>query len=85
MDGFEEIKITAPVPGTCRKCATAHKPGEPHDRDSLYYQRWFRRGHDRLPTWQDAMSHCSEATKAAFIKELASRGIVAKGDEGNGT
>lgn len=76
MDSFEEIKIKAPGPGACRKCATIHDPDQPHDRDSLYYQNWFRKRHKRFPTWTDAMAHCSDEVKAAFTATLARRGIV---------
>ena len=84
MDSFEEIKIKAPGPGACKKCATIHKADQPHDRDSLYYQNWFRRRYKRFPTWADAMAHCSEETKAAFTTTLARRGIIIEkgGDDG---
>ena len=84
MDGFEEIKIRAPRPGACRICATVHKPGYPHDRDSLYYQNWFRKRYKRLPTWEDAMAHCTDPVKAEYTKALAERGIIAPngGDDG---
>lgn len=84
MDSFEEIKISAPGPGACRICATVHKPGQPHDRDSLYYQNWFFKRNKRFPTWQDAMAHCSDEVKADFIAHLAERGINLE-DEGGKT
>ena len=73
---MEEIKVVPPSPGTCPICATNHDPGEPHDRDSLYYQNWFRKKYRRFPTWEDAMSHCEENTRARFIKRLERRGII---------
>lgn len=84
MDSFEEIKIKAPRPGACRICATVHDPGRPHDRDSLYYQNWFRKRHKRFPTWTDAMAHCTEAVKAEYTAVLAKRGITIEkgGDDG---
>lgn len=84
MDGFEEIKIRAPRPGACKICATVHQPGQPHDRDSLYYQNWFRKRYKRLPTWADAMAHCSEDVKAEYMSTLAGRGITIEkgGDDG---
>ncbi len=78
MGGMEEIKIRAPMPGRCKVCATAHRPDEPHDRDSRYYQNRFFNKHKRFPTWQDAMSHCTEERKAAFLEELSRRGISAE-------
>jgi len=63
MKEVERIKICAPIRGTCRLCATKHNPELPHDRDSLYYQARFYHAHKRLPTWNDAMAHCSGAVK----------------------
>lgn len=74
MDDMAEIKIVAPMPGRCKVCATAHRPEEPHDRDSLYYQNRFFRKYKHFPTWEDAMRHCTEERKAAFREELAARG-----------
>lgn len=73
---MEEIKVVPPSPGACPICATTHAPEEPHDRDSLYYQNWFRRKHKRFPTWEDAMNHCTEDVKRKFAKKLERRGII---------
>lgn len=51
---MDEIRITAPVPGTCPVCATKHDERDPHDRNSLYYQIRFYRRYGRFPTWIDA-------------------------------
>ena len=84
MDSFEEIKIRAPGPGSCKLCATVHTPDQPHDRDSLYYQNWFRRRYKRFPTWADAMAHCTDKVKAEYTVKLAERGITIEkgGDDG---
>lgn len=71
---MEEIKVIPPRPGVCRICAARHRPEEPHDRDSLYYQNRFYMRHRRFPTWDDAMSHCSDDMKRAFLAELDRRG-----------
>lgn len=76
MSNMGEIKIMAPTPRRCKVCAADHPPADPHDRDSLYYQNRFFQKHRRFPTWEDAMSHCSEERKASFREELARRGIV---------
>ena len=78
MDTMGEIKIRAPLPGRCKVCATKHRPEDPHDRDSLYYQNRFFKKHKRFPTWQDAMSHCTEERKAVFLEELSRRGASAE-------
>ena len=75
-ENMEEIKVVPPSPGACPICATTHDPKEPHDRDSLYYQNWFRKRYKRFPTWEDAMAHCKEEVKKDFIKRLAQRGII---------
>lgn len=75
-EGAGEVRIVPPVPGSCRICAVFHDPDEPHDRDSLYYQNWFRKLHKRFPTWEDAMSHCSEEKKAEWKKMLARQGAA---------
>ena len=80
--GDEPVKVTdksnswlllPPRPGLCQTCAKAHRPELPHDPESLYYQTKFNMEHGRIPTWDDAMAHCSEATKAEWwrvIKEI---------------
>lgn len=68
-----EIKITALTPGRCKVCATMHRPEEPHDRSSLFYLVRFYQKHRRFPSWEDAMSHCTEERKAALREELSAR------------
>ncbi len=75
-DGMDEIRVSAPVPGTCPVCATKHDARDPHNRDSLYYQQRFYRQNRRFPTWEDAMAHCSVITKLAFRDQMLKRGIV---------
>lgn len=74
--GMEEIRVCAPVPGTCPECATKHDERDPHDPNSLYYQNRFFRQHGRLPTWTDAMQHCSPMTQAVWADKLKKCGIV---------
>ena len=72
---MEDVRITAPVPGNCPVCATAHDAEEPHDLNSLYYQNQFFKSHRRFPTWSDALSHCGAMTKAKWIEKLRKNGI----------
>lgn len=81
-DGMDEIRVTAPTPGSCPICAAKHERSEPHDRDSLYYKNWFYKRHKRFPTWEDAMSHCDEVVKADFRKHLEKRGVPLKEADG---
>lgn len=62
-------------PGVCSQCARDHEPDEPHDAQSLHYQYAFYAEHDRWPTWDDALAHCSEDVQAAWRQALAERGI----------
>lgn len=73
---IEDIKVIPPTPGACKLCAARHRPEEPHDRDSLYYQNYFYMRYRRFPTWDDAMSHCTEDMKRAFRAELERRGKI---------
>lgn len=62
-------------PGVCQECCADHKPTEPHNRDSLFYQVAFHNEHGRYPTWKDAMAHCDEETQEAWRWALEKRGI----------
>lgn len=62
-------------PGTCPICAVEHDPRLPHNKDSLAYQYKFYDQHGRFPSWADAMAHCDQTVKDAWIKELEARGI----------
>ena len=73
---FENVMILPPKPGVCRECAVDHRPDQPHNRDSLYYQMRFWQEHGRFPTWKDAAAHCSDEMKRAFMRGYAERGIV---------
>ena len=58
--------------GTCPVCATEHDPELPHNLQSLAYQYRFYDEHGRWPTWEDAMSHCTDEVKAMWMEALAS-------------
>lgn len=70
MTGPGKIKLLPPWPYACPICAARHKPGEPHDRDSFVYQNYFFKKNGRFPTWEDAMRHCDEETKARLLEAL---------------
>lgn len=70
------ITLLPPKPGTCPTCAAYHKPDQPHNRDSLYYQMKFRRKYGRYPTWADAMAHCEKYIQKIWIDNLAERGVI---------
>ena len=68
--------LLPPKAGTCRECATAHDPRQPHNQQSLYYQYRFYSKHGRWPTWRDAMAHCTEEIKTLWIDALEERGVI---------
>ena len=61
--------------GKCGECATKHEPEMPHNQQSLAYQYHFYADHGRWPTWDDAMSHCTDEMKSYWRKSLAEKGI----------
>lgn len=50
----------------CLICGMEHDPGEPHDARSIIYIKNFREAHGRMPTWSDALSHCTEEVKKSW-------------------
>lgn len=58
----------APAKHLCQECGLGHKPGEPHDPESLHYQLHFHTRNGRLPTWTDAMAHCLPDVRQVFGK-----------------
>ena len=74
--GLEDMTLAPPRAGTCPECAVNHDPAMPHNAQSLYYQYKFRQKHGRWPTWSDAMKHCTDEVRAAWIKALAEKGVI---------
>lgn len=74
----DESGFLPPKPGLCQVCATDHKPENPHNRDSLFYQMTFKNEYGRSPTWEDAMAHCSEKVKKLWREELRKEGVEIK-------
>lgn len=74
--------LLPPRPDVCQECAVKHDPGEPHNRDSLYYQVKFEAEHGRSPQWSDAIAHCSPEMKTAWQDELERLGAWSKPVEG---
>jgi hypothetical protein len=66
--------MPAPV-GVCSQCARDHEPDVPHDQQSLHYQYTFYSEHDRWPTWDDAMAHCSADMQAQWRQGLRQHGV----------
>lgn len=73
---FESMRMLPPKPGVCPECAVNHRPDQPHNPESLYYQMRFRQKHGRFPTWADAMAHCDARVKKMWIDALAERGVI---------
>jgi hypothetical protein len=62
-------------PGLCPECGVDHDPEVPHDAVALQYQYTIFARHGRWATWNDALSHCNEATQEAWRDELVKLGI----------
>lgn len=55
----------------CHECGRIHPLDAPHDVDSKEYREFFFLLNGRYPTWDDAMAHCSDESKALVSKALA--------------
>lgn len=64
------MRLLPPAPGLCPVCAVKHEADDPHNRDSLFYQMRFHGTHGRWPGWADAIAHCSEPMRTAWIAGL---------------
>jgi hypothetical protein len=73
-DGGGVFMLGTP-PGTCEMCATAHKPEEPHNQQSLPWQYQFANKHGRWPTWADAIAHCPPEAQAKYKAFLVGKGV----------
>jgi hypothetical protein len=69
------MQLLPPRPGYCQICAVEHDEHLPHDATSLYYQFRFNAEHGHSATWNDAMEHCSPATKVIYLEHLEKLGI----------
>ncbi len=69
------MMLLPPRLDVCQECARDHDPRLPHDKQSLYYQMKHQLEHNRGATWADAMAHCSDEIKAAWIDGLKKFGI----------
>ena len=77
MDIKSVFKLLPP-PDVCQECAVDHDKRSPHNKQSLYYQYSFYAEHGRWPTWEDAMAHCDEEVKEAWIEALAEQGVTVR-------
>lgn len=59
----------------CPVCAKVHDPKKPHFQNSPIYQCKFYDEHGRIPTWKDAMEHCSPDIKELWQQSLKDKGI----------
>lgn len=75
---LQGLRLVPPHPSKCQECAVDHEPDFPHNRDSLYYGMKFKMEHNRDPTWEDALAHCSEEMYQLWYTELATLGITIK-------
>ncbi len=76
------MQLLPPGPDVCPICAIDHKPDEPHNQRSIYYQYRFYGIRGRWPTWADAVAHCSPEVQAAWKEELGQRGVWSEPKDG---
>ena len=69
------LVMLPPAPHLCQICAVKHDEDQPHNAQSFYYQYWFASQNKRLPTWSDAMAHCSDEVKAPWLAQFRACGI----------
>ncbi|AFZ61282.1 hypothetical protein H6G54_02620 [Anabaena cylindrica FACHB-243] len=69
------FSLMPPSKDKCQECAVNHPVGEPHNPQSFYYKYRFNLEHSRLPTWADAMAHCSEEVQQRWITNLTNIGV----------
>lgn len=62
-------------PGVCSQCGVDHEPDVPHNQQSLAYQYTFYAEHNRWPTWDDAIAHCTPETQELWREALRERGV----------
>lgn len=70
--------VIPPPKDCCQICAVKHAPEQPHNAQSLYYQTVFHGMVGRVPTWADALAHCSDEIKFHWERELRIRGAWAE-------
>lgn len=69
------IALIPPPEGHCPECAEQHDPENFHNAQSIFYQAKFQLEHERMPTWEDAMSHCAADHKDKLKKALTDAGV----------
>jgi hypothetical protein len=75
IDLLKEGTMLPAPPNTCPECAVDHPVEQPHNQQSLHWQYSFRKKHDRWPTWEDAMAHCSDEMKEIWKAGLRDHGV----------
>lgn len=75
IDLLKEGTLLPPAADKCQQCAVKHSPEQPHDGNSMFYQYYFRKQHDRWPTWKDAMEHCSPEMRKFWEEKLRHYGV----------
>lgn len=72
---MEGMMLLPPAQNKCQQCAVDHKPEQPHNQQSLFWQYWFYGKKGRWPTWSDAMAHCTDELKQQWTEALKDHGI----------
>jgi len=67
--------LLPPAKHLCQECAFEHEPSAPHNLQTLFYGVYFNLKHGRIPTWSDALAHCSDELRNRWIVELKKKGV----------
>lgn len=54
----------------CAICGDDHPENFPHNPFGEQYRVWFLERYGRYPSWDDAMTHCSEDVKLSFKQTM---------------
>lgn len=74
-ESVTQFRLLPPHPNACQVCGQIHEPEQPHNKDQLYYQYSFFSEHQRWPTWQDALAHCTPEMQKAWHDALTEAGV----------
>ena len=69
------LQLLPPHPDRCQICADKHDPMQAHNAQNFYYQFLFNDQYGRSPTWNDAIAHCPQNIKDAWLNRLNALGV----------
>lgn len=76
------MMLLPPKRDVCPICAMDHKPTDPHNAQSMYYQYRFYGVRGRWPTWADAIAHCSPEVRDYWKQALREHNAWTEPEDG---